>query len=94
MRRSVIAAAVTTCLVAATTLRTRRAHRQLRASHHPAQAASDDNVPAVIPTQRPKTDLERLVDGDAELVLADQEAQDDHILAALDHLLAGSAHPS
>lgn len=37
-----------------------------------------------VPAQRARTALEHLVDGDADLVIADQDAQDAHILEALD----------
>ena len=40
-----------------------------------------------VPSQRARTGLEMLVDGDADLVVAEQEAQDTHILQALDSLV-------
>ncbi len=95
VRRSVIAAAVTTCVVAATTRYSRQrpwADEQPSAGPQPLPPLTGHVAPDTIPAQRPKTDLEQLVDGDADLVLADQDAQDAHILATLDQLLAGSAH--
>ena len=76
MRKSVIAAAVTTGVVAAAVRRGNRTPS--RTVRKPAP---------VIPVQRIRTELEQLVEGDAELVVAEQEAQDTQILAALDQLL-------
>jgi hypothetical protein len=78
MRRAALAVALTTGLVAAATR---------RASRRPGR-------PDPIPSQRqpsgrsrPRTELEQLVDGDADLVLAEQEAQDARVLLALDQHL-------
>jgi hypothetical protein len=73
----VIAAAVTTGMVAAATRRAPRARRA--AAKRPAPAP-------VIPAQR--TALALLVEGDADLVVADQDACDARVLEALDQLLA------
>ena len=67
MRRALIAAAVTSGLVAAG----RRRHRP------PAQAPA----PPAVPRQR-----SRIVEGDAELSVALEDAQDERILALLDRL--------
>ena len=68
MRRLLIAVAVTSGVVAAT-----------RRSRKPCPAV----VPAVIPAPRVRPRLEQLVDDDGGLVVADQNAQDDHILATV-----------
>lgn len=77
MRRALLAAAVTSGFV----LARRRPHQAQ------PEAADQPEVPA----QRARTDLEMLIDGDADLVLAEQEAQDTHILQALDTLVDGAS---
>jgi hypothetical protein len=74
VRRALIAAAVTSGLVAVR----RRSRLQ---PPPPAADPEPEPAPAVVPTQRAK-----IVEGDAELSVADQEAEDDRILALLDRL--------
>ena len=75
MRKAVLAAAVASGLVAVSRL---RPARPARPSAGPVPGATD------IPRQR---GLAPFVEGDADLVLADQEAQDARVLQALDELL-------
>ena len=69
MRRALIAAAVTSGVVAA----------RRRTKHQPVAVPAA--VAPAVPAQRAK-----LVEGDAELCVADQEAEDNHLLDLLDRL--------